>query len=165
MQWVIPSAWTDKISYQQDSHPWLWVGPWQHLPHPWSDRVCQRTGLEVYPQDFHDSGQQQDILAEFQWGSSIDSIPKTRDLEPDQQLIAIKLHDRLLLPGLRRGMNRWWGVRKEGGTKWGFFGFIFVLLIWWWEATRWKDRYGRTGRWVELGAWCEIPKEPIKKYV
>ena len=42
-------------------------------------------------EDLHDTGQQQDILEESQWGHSIDSVAEARDLKPDQWFTAMNI--------------------------------------------------------------------------
>lgn len=58
--------------------------PFQHLPLGGRDGSGNSIGL-AHPgqQDLQDTGQQQDVQEESQWGSSIDDGGKTRGLQPD----------------------------------------------------------------------------------
>jgi hypothetical protein len=75
----------DQFRYLSDQHTGLWVGLPQYLSCWWIPGVRKGSGpTDLKLQDLHDTGQQQNILEESQWGSSIDSVAETRGLELDQ---------------------------------------------------------------------------------
>ena len=78
--WAQESWWDDQLSYHTGLDPELSAGLSQHL---WTAGMHEGAGPEE-PKLLHDTGQQQDIREESQWGSGIDSIAEARGLEPGQ---------------------------------------------------------------------------------
>jgi hypothetical protein len=78
--WAQESWWDDQLSYHTGLDPELSTGLSQHL---WTAGMHEGAGPEE-PKLLHDTGQQQDIREESQWGSGIDSIAEARGLEPGQ---------------------------------------------------------------------------------
>lgn len=76
-----------QLIYHPRTHPVLWVGPPQPLPHLLSARIWEGTDpMESQPQDLHNLGQQQDIKEEFWCLSSIDGLPKPGVLNQSNSL-------------------------------------------------------------------------------
>lgn len=81
-----------QLSYHPGTHPELRAGSPQHLPNLWPARVCEGASPgEPELRDHHDWGQQPASQEKFQWGSSINGGLEARDLEPEQQLIAMDI--------------------------------------------------------------------------
>lgn len=73
------------------------------------------------------------------------------------------LRDRPQLPVPLRQMKRWWRNGKKGEVKYLFISsIVFRFLFVGGNTARVRVRYGWTGKWVGLGAWCEIPKGSVK---
>jgi len=72
----------------------LWIGPSQHLPHGWIAGVHEGAGpTDPKLQDLHDTGQQQGIREESQWGFSTDGVADVGGLVPNQHVFAMNIYE------------------------------------------------------------------------
>jgi hypothetical protein len=77
-----------QLRYLLDTDLGLWIGSTEHLPHWWTVGGCEgANSTNPKLQNLHDTGQQQDIWEESQWGYSIDRVVEARGLVPDRGVI------------------------------------------------------------------------------
>jgi hypothetical protein len=76
----------------RQADPGHWAGSHQQVPHLGTAGACEGMGpAEPELQDLHDTGQQQGMGEEFQWGPSIDNAAEARGLEADQGLTTMNI--------------------------------------------------------------------------
>jgi hypothetical protein len=78
--WAQESWQADQLTQLPPKHKSISLS-WSTLT--WSAGACEGAGsTDPKLQDLHDTGQQQDVWEESQWGPSIDSVAEARGLEP-----------------------------------------------------------------------------------
>jgi hypothetical protein len=90
LSWWCRHRWADGLTNSVITQAQI---QWHELNyHLWTAGVHEEASFrDPKLQDLYDTGQQQDIWEESQWGVSTDGVAEARDLEPDQWLITMTI--------------------------------------------------------------------------